>query len=120
MEQHPLTGVSDRLVSSHLFRNKLVREFVLQNGFNGVYSYCGDMTKVIPLKMVVEKIDSIILKYYGDPDNEGTLVLKTMHLDITQKEVVILFPTISLIMMICINSFSKQGLMLTMINWNRI
>ena len=71
MEQHPLTGVSDRLVSAQLFRNKLVREFVLQNGFNGVCSYCGGMTKVIPLKTVVEKIDSIILKYYGDPDNEG-------------------------------------------------
>lgn len=71
MEQHPLTGVSDRLVSAHLFRNKLVREFVLQNGFEGVCSYCGDMSIVIPLKMVVEKIDNIILKYYGDPDNEG-------------------------------------------------
>lgn len=70
LEQHPLTGVSDRLVSAHLFRNKLVRDFVLQNGFDGVCSYCRDMTKVIPLKTVVEEIDRIILKYYGDPDNE--------------------------------------------------
>ena len=71
MEQYPFYGVSDRLVSAHLFGNKRVREFVLKNGFDGFCSYCGDMTKVLPLRSIVEYIDSIILKYFGDPDNEG-------------------------------------------------
>ena len=38
MEQDPFYGVSKRLVSAHLFENKLVREFVLANGFDGTYS----------------------------------------------------------------------------------
>jgi hypothetical protein len=71
MEQDPFYGVSDRLVSAHLFENKLVRDFVLKNGFDGVCSYCGDMTKVLPLKSIVEEIDRIILRYFGEPDNEG-------------------------------------------------
>lgn len=61
MEQDPFYGVSDRLVSAHLFENKLVRDFVLKNGFDGVCAYCGDMTKVLPLKSIVEEIDRIIL-----------------------------------------------------------
>ena len=71
MEQDPFYGVSDRLVSAHLFENKLVREFVLKNGFDGLCSYSGDYTKVLPLKSIVEVVDSIILKYYGDASNEG-------------------------------------------------
>ncbi len=71
MEQDPFYGVSERLVSAHLFNNRLVHEFVLGNGFDGVCSYCGNMTKVLPLKSIVEEIDRIILQYYGEPDNEG-------------------------------------------------
>lgn len=71
MEQDPFYGVSKRLVSAHLFENKLVREFVLTNGFDGTCSYCGDMTKVLPLKTIVQEIDRIILQYFGEPDNEG-------------------------------------------------
>ncbi len=71
MEQDPFHGVSDRLVSAYLFGNRLVREYVLNKGFYGVCSYCGDMTKVLPLISIVEEIDRIILQYFGDPDNEG-------------------------------------------------
>lgn len=71
MEQDPFYGVSRRLVSAYLFKNKLVHDFVLKNGFDGICSYCGDFTKVLPLRTVVEEIDRIILQYYGDPDNEG-------------------------------------------------
>ena len=71
MEQDPFYGVSKRLVSAHLFKNKLVHDFVLKNGFDGICSYCGDFTKVLPFRTVVEEIDRIILQYYGDPDNEG-------------------------------------------------
>lgn len=71
MEQDPFYGVSDRLVSAHLFENKLVRAFVLKNGFDGVCSYCNDETKVLPLKSIVKEIDRIILQYFGEPDNEG-------------------------------------------------
>lgn len=38
MEQDPFYGVSKRLVSAHLFENKLVREFVLTNGFDDTCS----------------------------------------------------------------------------------
>lgn len=71
MEQDPFYGGSNRLVSAHLFKNRLVHEFVMKNGFDGVCSYCGDVAKVLPLKSIVEEIDRIILQYYGDPDNEG-------------------------------------------------
>ena len=71
MEQDPFYGVSNRLVSAHLFKNRLVHEFVMKNGYDGVCSYCGDVAKVLPLRTVVEEINRIILQYYGDPDNEG-------------------------------------------------
>lgn len=71
MEQDPFYGVSERLVSAHLFKNRLIHEFVMKNGFDGTCSYCGDMTKVLPLRSVVEEIDRIILQYFGEPDNEG-------------------------------------------------
>lgn len=71
MEQDPFYGVSDRLVSAHLFRNRLVHDFVMNNGIDGVCSYCGDFTKVLPLKTIAEEIDRIILQYFGEPENEG-------------------------------------------------
>ena len=71
MEQDPFFGVSTKLVSAHLFENKLIRDFVLKKGVDGVCSYCGDMTKVLPLKAIVQEIDGIILQYFGEPDNEG-------------------------------------------------
>ena len=71
MECEPLANVSARLVSAHLFRNKLVHEYVFNHGFDGVCSYCGDMTKVLPLRSIVEFVDNVILKYFGDACNEG-------------------------------------------------
>ena len=71
MEHEPLSGVSDRLVSAHLFKNKLVHDYVFKHGFDGTCSYCGDTTKVLPLRLIVEKVDSIVLRYFGDPNNEG-------------------------------------------------
>ena len=71
MENDPLAGVSDRLVSAHLFKNRLVHGYVFEHGFDGICSYCGDMTKVMRLKSIVEFIDNLILKYFGDASNEG-------------------------------------------------
>lgn len=70
-EDNPYMDIPDKYVSGHLFHNKLIRDYVLTKGFDGVCSYCNDETKVLPLKSVVKMIDSIIMKYYGDPDNEG-------------------------------------------------
>lgn len=66
-----MSGVSERLVSGQLFRNKLVRDYVDKYGTNGVCSYTKVETKVLPLRSIVKYVDSIILQYYGDPDNEA-------------------------------------------------
>ena len=71
MEQEPLSDVPDRLVSAHLFKNKLVHDYVFKHGFDAECSYCGDNTKVLPLKSIVEFIDNLILKYYGEASNVG-------------------------------------------------
>ena len=66
-----MSKVSDKLVSEQLFRNKLVRDYVHDNGTDGVCSYTGVTSKVLPLRLIAEYVDSIILQYYGDPDNEA-------------------------------------------------
>ena len=71
LESEPMADVPDRLVSAYLFKNRLVHEYVFKHGFDGLCSYCGDYTKVLPLKSIVEFIDNIILKYFGDASNEG-------------------------------------------------
>lgn len=70
MEENPLSGVSEKLVSENLFDNQLIRSYIHENGTDELCFYTKDIAKVLPLKSIVEYIDSIVLKYYGDPDNE--------------------------------------------------
>lgn len=69
--EHPFQNVPTHFVSIHLFRNKLLQDYILKNGFDGVCHYTGDFTKVLSLKSIVIFINDILSKYFGNPDNEA-------------------------------------------------
>lgn len=71
IESDPFYGVSDKLASVHLLKNNLVHDAAMEVAFDGVCSYCGDFTKVVRLRTLVEIVDEIVLRYFGEPDNEG-------------------------------------------------
>lgn len=71
MEENPISGVSERLVSEHLFRNQLIRNHIQEIGYNGICSYSGNKGNVLPLKSIVRYLNEIILRYFGEPNNEG-------------------------------------------------
>ena len=48
--EHPFQNVPTHFVSIHLFRNKLLQDYIFKNGFDGVCHYTGDFTKVLSLQ----------------------------------------------------------------------
>ena len=71
IESDSFYDLPDKFASVHLLRNSLVNDAAMQVAFDGVCSYCGDFTKVVRLRTLVEIVDDIILRYFGEPDNEG-------------------------------------------------
>lgn len=67
----PYYGIPDKKAAVNLFGNKLVSEYASKHSFDGVCDYCGETTRVVHLRTIVEEIDRIILRYFGEPDNEA-------------------------------------------------
>jgi hypothetical protein len=69
--EHPFQNVPTHLVSEHLFKNRLLRNYILCNGSDGVCHYTDGFITVLPLKNIVIFINDILSKYFGAPDNEA-------------------------------------------------
>lgn len=69
--ENPFMDIPEQNVGLSLFENKLLKEYIAQNGQPGMCDFSQKMDTVVTLRDLIIFIYDLLANYYGDIDNEG-------------------------------------------------